>query len=248
MGIYRLTMAVLLLLLISFPFNVTAAGNWWDTGSRLLENIGTDKKQAILTTEEIGAGLKEALQVGAKNVVGQLGKVDGFNADTAIHIPLPKELQTVKSMLGKVGMSRLSDDLELKLNRAAEAATPKAKKLFWQAIKEMTFDDVKAIYQGPNDAATRYFQRKMSPALALEMRPVVEQSLTKVGAVKAYDSVMGQYKSLPLVPDVKANLTDHVVTKGMDGIFYYVAKEEAAIRENPTRQTTALLKKVFGAR
>ncbi|MDH3393507.1 MAG: DUF4197 domain-containing protein [Desulfobulbaceae bacterium] len=34
----------------------------------------------------------------------------------------------------------------------------------------------------------------------------------------------------------------------MDGIFYYVAKEEAAIRENPVRQTTDLLKRVFGAK
>jgi hypothetical protein len=59
---------------------------------------------------------------------------------------------------------------------------------------------------------------------------------------------MGKYKALPLVPDVKANLTDHVVQKGMDGIFYYLAKEEAAIRNNPVKQTTNLLKKVFGAK
>jgi hypothetical protein len=44
---------------------------------------------------------------------------------------------------------------------------------------------------------------------------------------------------------LKANLTDHVLDKGMDGIFYYIAKEEAAIRTNPVKQTTDLLKKVF---
>jgi len=31
----------------------------------------------------------------------------------------------------------------------------------------------------------------------------------------------------------------------MDGIFYYMAKEEAAIRRNPAKRTTDLLKKVF---
>jgi len=45
--------------------------------------------------------------------------------------------------------------------------------------------------------------------------------------------------------DPKADLTDHVVEKGMDGIFYYMAKEEAAIRQNPVKRTTELLKKVF---
>ena len=110
----------------------------------------------------------------------------------------------------------------------------------------MTFDDVKTIYEGPEDSATRYFQGKMSPALINEMRPIVDNSMSEVGAVKAYDNVMGEYQSLPFVPDVKADLTDYVVQKGIDGIFYYIAKEEAAIRNDPVKQTTNLLKKVFG--
>jgi hypothetical protein len=48
------------------------------------------------------------------------------------------------------------------------------------------------------------------------------------------------------VPDVKADLTKHVIQKGINGIFYYLAKEEAAIRKDPVKQTTDLLKKVFG--
>jgi ABC-type uncharacterized transport system fused permease/ATPase subunit len=49
------------------------------------------------------------------------------------------------------------------------------------------------------------------------------------------------------MPDVKANLTNHVVDKALDGIFYYVAQEEAAIRNNPAKRTTELLQKVFAA-
>jgi hypothetical protein len=145
-------------------------------------------------------------------------------------------------------MTSLLDDLELKLNRAAEVATPKAKALFGQAISEMTFEDVMNIYNGPEDAATRYFQDKMTPPLAKEMQPVVEQSLAEVGAVQSYDNVMGEYRTIPFVPDVKADLTTYVVEKGMDGIFYYMAKEEAAIRQNPAKRTTELLQKVFGAK
>jgi hypothetical protein len=58
--------------------------------------------------------------------------------------------------------------------------------------------------------------------------------------------MMSQYKALPFMPDAKANLSDYVVEKGMDGIFHYVAEEEAAIRNNPAARTTDLLKKVFG--
>lgn len=240
-----------LLVLACQPSQAWAEGSWLDTGAEVLNALSAGsegKTGAQPSTSEIGNAFKNALSIGTKNVVGQLGAKDGFNADPSIHIPLPGELQTVKTMLARVGMSQSVDDLELRLNRAAEAATPKAKALFLQAIKEMTFEDVRKIYAGPEDSATRYFQSKMTPALKREMQPIVEKSLSQVGAIQSYDAVMGQYKALPFVPDVKANLTDHVLQKGMDGIFYYIAKEEAAIRRDPAKQTTALLKKVFGGR
>jgi hypothetical protein len=201
-----------------------------------------------LTTNEIAQGLKEALRVGSGRVVSQVGRTDGYNADPAIHLPLPGSLKTVQSTLKAAGMSGMLDDLELRLNRAAEVAAPKAKKMFIDAISEMTLDDARRIYDGPKDSATRYFQGKMSKPLAREMTPVVSNSLSEVGAIKSYDSVMGQYKQIPFVPDAKADLTEYVVGKGMDGIFHYLAKEEAAIRENPVKRTTALLQKVFGAK
>ena len=49
------------------------------------------------------------------------------------------------------------------------------------------------------------------------------------------------------MPDVKANMNDFVTQKAMDGIFYYVGREEAAIRENPAKRTTELLRTVFGS-
>lgn len=229
------------------PETKTSQAGWFQRAKKVFQGSkNSDTGVSNLTTGEIGSGLKEALRVGTERVVGQLGKTDGFNADPAIHIPLPGSLQTVKSALSKVGMSSLLDDLELRLNRAAEVATPKAKELFWQAIAGMTLDDARAIYKGPDDAATRYFQKKLTKPLSEEMQPIVEKSLSEVGAVQSYDQAMGKYRSLPFVPDVKANLSNYVVEKGLDGIFYYLAKEEAAIRKNPVKRTTELLKRVFG--
>ncbi len=224
-----------------------AEKSWWEKGVDVFNSVssGTGSAQSV-TLGEITQAFKEALNIGSKEVVKQLGQTDGFNGDAAIHIPLPDELSKVKSVLSGIGFSGVVDDLELKLNRAAEAATPKAKALFVQAITEMTFDDVQTIYKGPDDAATQYFQEKMTPSLREEMRPIVQQSIAQVGAIQTYDQVMGKYQSLPFVPDVKADLTDHVLAKALDGIFYYIAKEEAAIRQDPAKQTTDLLKRVFG--
>ena len=187
------------------------------------------------------------MKVGTERVVGTVGKENGFNNNSEIHIPLPDTLAKVQSTLRAVGASGMADDLELKLNRAAEAATPRAKKVFWDAITDMTLDDAKRIYNGPKDAATQYFKGKMSGPLTGSMRPVVDSTLSEVGAIKSYDSMMGKYKSMPFVPDVKADLTTHVLERALDALFLYLAREEAAIRENPVKRSTALLQKVFGA-
>lgn len=235
---------MLCVLLVTFLAGSPASAGWLD---KLKEKLSSgDSTTQSLNTDEVGSGLKEALRVGTERVVGNLGKTDGFNLDPEIHIPLPGELDTVKGILGKVGMDSMLVDLELRLNRAAEIATPKAKTLFVQSIKDMTLDDVMGIYQGPDDAATEYFKGKMSAPLAIEMKPVVEQSLGEAGAVQAYNDIMARYNAVPLAPKVDADLSDYVIGKGMDGIFYYLAQEEAAIRTDPAKQTTDLLKRVFG--
>lgn len=241
----------ILVLLLFLSGNLFAGNSLVESGKSLLNQYGkssvSGKTLGGLSDTEVGAGLKDALRVGSETVVAQLGQKDGFNADSSIHIPLPENLQTVKKALGKIGQEGMLDDLELKLNRAAEAATPKAKKLFGDAIAEMSIDDVQAIYKGPEDAATQYFRGKMTPELTKEMAPVVEESLSQVGAIKAYDDVMGKYKSIPFMPNVKEDLNGYVVEKGMDGIFYYLAREEAAIRSDPVKQSTKLLKSLFGS-
>jgi hypothetical protein len=243
---WRLTGLYPLLLTLAFSGlgSDDLSADLWD---KLKDQMGTGEQQEqSLGTDEVGNGLKEALRVGTETVVGNLGQPGGFNLDPQIHIPLPGQLERVKDVLGKVGMDSLLSDLENELNEAAEIATPKAKGLFMQAINEMTLDDIMEIYKGPDDAATQYFKSKMSAPLAQEMKPVVDESLADVGAVTTYDSAMESYNALPFVPAVDVDLSDYVVRKGLDGIFYYLAQEEAAIRKDPAKRTTDLLKRVFG--
>ena len=228
-----------------FACATSLQAGWFDKAKEFIEDSDITSSTSSLTDGEITSGLKEALSVSSGLVVRQLGTADGFNADPSVHIPLPNSLMKVRSTLDKIGMSGILDDLETRLNRAAEIATPKAKELFINAISAMSLDDARNILGGPNDAATRYFQSKMGPDLVEEFTPIVNASLAEAGAIKSYDTAVGQYKKIPLVPDVQADLSSYVVEKGMDGIFHYLAVEEAKIRQNPAARTTELLKKVF---
>ncbi|PLX88556.1 MAG: DUF4197 domain-containing protein [Desulfuromonas sp.] len=242
LSLYR--MMIYGLLFVALSGCVESGAPYWQQGAAMLDSMAGQGQ--ALTTTEISQGLREALRVGTATVSSQLGRKDGFNLDSAVHIPLPDKLQQVQETLEKFNLSYLLDDLELKINRAAEAAAPKAKSLFWSAIREMTLSDVMNIYNGPDDAATRYFQQKMTPELARAMRPVISNSLSEVGAIQSYDRAIDKYRQLPFVPDVKADLTGYVTEKGMDGIFHYLALEEKAIRRDPLKRTTELLRRVFG--
>ena len=177
----------------------------------------------------------------------KVGREDGYFADPNIHIPLPDSLRTVQKALGAVGLSKYTDELELRLNRGAEAAAPEAKAVFLKTLTQMTWTDVREIYEGPDDAATQYLRETMTPELTDRFTPIVETSLDEVGAVRAYDDMMAEYQGLPFVPDVKSDLTAYAVEQALAGIFFYLGKEEAAIRNNPAKRSTELLQKVFGS-
>jgi len=237
-------------------FGAQAQGTLLDLGKGVLQGQSGalsspgGGRGAGLSIGEIGSGLKDALKVASDRVTARLGAPDGFNGDPAVHIPLPNTLRTARQGLQMVGQSALLDDLELRLNRAAEAAIPAAKKIFLDALSRMSIDDAKAILNGPPDAATQYFKRVMSPDLKTAMRPVVDQTVSQSGAVKAYQGVVTAAAGLPLVGQAAQGgpgmLTDHVLDFALQGIFKYLGQEEAAIRSDPAKQSTALLRKVFG--
>ncbi len=248
-----LTITAILLM----TFGQALAGNsLLEQGSNMFNSLNKQEKTDNTTAEhkgiptglslnDISQGLKEALAISSQKVVKQLGTTDGFNADTHIHIPLPHNLAKAQSFLKKAGLASLADDLEIRLNRAAESAVVQARQLFTRAISDMSFEDAKAIWQGEDNAATLYFKEKMTPDLRKSMKPIVDKALTDVKALQVYDSLKSKYKTIPFAPDITADLSQHVVDKGMDGIFYYMAQEEKAIRQNPVKRTTDLLKKIF---
>ena len=241
----KTVIALLLSLCLTFTgCQTTTTNDWLKVGQDIYGQVSGQP----LSQQEIAAGLKQALEVGTSTVVAQIGKRNGFYRDSAIHIPLPSSLASVQRNLSKAGLSSYLDDLEISLNRAAEQAVPKAKQLFWQAIRDMSWEDVMQIYNGPDDAATRYFQQKMTPALKREMSPVVQSTLASAGVIKAYDKVMKKYYAIPYVPNIKLDLEDYAMEQTLHGMFYYLAKEEAAIRRDPAKRTTELLKRVFAAK
>lgn len=198
-----------------------------------------------LTQEQIGNGLRQALDNGIKNQVTKLTTKDGFYRNSLVKIVLPEELQAVDKGLRKIGLGNLADEGIKVLNRAAEDAVKTATPIFVDAVKQITFNDAKNILLGEENAATNYLENKTSEKLYNSFSPVIDNSFSKVGADKVWSNLITRYNSLPFVKKVNPDLTTYVTNKALDGVFTMIAIEEKGIREKVGLRNTKLLKQVF---
>lgn len=211
----------------------------------IARRLGLGAKSTLSDTK-IASGLKEALQVGADNAVKLTGKPDGYFGNEAIKILMPKKLQTMEKGLRAVGYGQKVDDFVLSMNRSAEMAAPAAKKIFGDAILEMTFEDARRILNGGDTAATEYFKGKTTGKLTAAFTPVVEKTMDENGVTKQYKALAGKAQSIPFVKKQNLDITQYVVSEALDGLFYTLGQEEMKIRKDPVARTTSLLKEVFG--
>ena len=235
--------------LIMLALPVQAEEDWWNSAKKLLSGDNDKMLGANLSNEQLTKGLKQALSVGTDTVVKNLQQPGAFNNDPQRHISLPASLNTVTRALSKIGMNNLPEELEAKLNQAAEQAIPAAGPILKKAISNLELADIKKIYRGGNDSATRYFEQSMSVPIGTAMLPVIKESLSGVGAYKLYENIMKKYRNLPFVPELDDTdnnmLLALVQQKAMSSIFNDLAKEETAIRTDPKKQITELLKQLF---
>jgi len=235
------------LLLIS---GVGAMGQTSDLFSTIKKSVsgGTGSKGSSLNSQDIVAGLKQALTLGAEKSAERLSAANGFLDDKAVEILMPEQAKKVEQTLRSMGMGKLVDDAIVSMNHAAEDASKSAAPIFVNAIKSMTITDGVNILNGPDTAATAFLRHSASPELTKAYTPVIDSALQRTGATKYWKDVFDAYNQIPFVSKVDPDLSSYVTQKAINGIFFYVAQEEMLIRKDPAAQVTDLLKKVFGGK
>lgn len=232
--------------LLALVFSVSCAqAQFKDALNKAKEKVTEAAGGGSLTQDEIGRGLKEALDNGVGEAVSFLSKKGGYH-DSMYKILLPEEAQKVVGKLKKVpGFENVEANLVAKMNEAAEDAAQRAKPIFVNAIRQMTFKDAMNILMGEQDAATTYLRGATYKQLYVEFLPVIQASLDKVNAREYWRTAVNAYNKIPLVEKTNPELDNHVNTRALEGLFSLVAKKEAAIRGDASLRQSDLLRKVF---
>ena len=190
--------------------------------------------------------IQEALAQAVDVAVNRLGRLDGFNANPRVRIPLPPELNRLEQGLRRLGMERYADDFVLAMNRAAEAAVPAAKPVLVDTLRHMPVTDAVAILHGDDDAATRYFQVHAEASLQERLRPPVAEATAQAGVTAAYKRLLKKAGFLGRSVDLaRFDLDTYVTKETLAGLFVLMAEEERHVRRDPLARSTELLRKAF---
>ena len=200
-----------------------------------------------ITNQDASAGVKAALEKGSTVAVAKLGVENGFLNNDKVKIKLPSRLDKMRALLRMTGQSNKLDELEVSMNRAAEAAVPLAKPLLVNAIKCMTLTDAKNILTGGDTAVTDFFRQKTAESLNIKFLPLVKNITDKSGVSKKYNSVMEQAKKYGVATEQESTVEGYVTKRTTDGLYLMIAEEEKAIRQDPLGAGSKIIGKVFGA-
>ncbi len=215
------------------------------TACDVVQSVATSVLTNVLSNDDIGNGLKSALNLGIGKGSDELSKKGGY-FNSAYKILLPEEARQITDKLKIIpGFTQLENNILEKINAGAEDAALKAKPIFLNAIKQMTFSDALNILMGDKNAATAFLKKATYDQLYKEFNPAIVESLDKFGARKLWSDATGKYNSLPFVKKTNPNLDDYVTTEALKGLFSMVEIKERSIRANVSERTTPLLQNVF---
>lgn len=217
-----------------------SAKEWLDLGMQVAKQAGGSQEA------QAGLGLREALGIGAERAATALARPGGYLKNPLVRIGLPEPLQPAAKTLRSVGLGKYVDELENDMNVSAEIAAANAAPIFRQAVANMTVQDALVIVQGDDTAATRYFRQQTEGKLLTAFKPAIQEGMRKTGYYDSYRALLDKYNALPLAKKPGLDLEQHVLDGAMNGLFTRLGEEEKAIRTDPAKRTTELLRKVFG--
>ncbi|GAN00417.1 hypothetical protein U91I_04083 [alpha proteobacterium U9-1i] len=199
-----------------------------------------------LTQADASRGVRDALGLAAMNATTRLGQPNGFFSDGRVRIPLPGLLGDAQRNLRPMGMAGPLDQLQESLNHAAERTMPEASRAFVNAVRTITIGDAIEIVRGPENSATTYLRGRTETRLTSLLRPPMTQALTQSGAFTLLRSALREVGMASMTTQLRTEVINFSTTKALDGCFFFIAEEERAIRRDPVRRTTDILRRVFG--
>ena len=186
--------------------------------------------------------LTDALKSGLGSIITQ------SLAQGKVTVPAPSALAKVETAVSKTGNTESASGFSSALAAAVAQVTPQTGGVMQTVLKDMKIEDAQTVLSGGPDAATQYFKKHAGAALREKMLPIVKQATASSGvATKAKEMLAAAGPLAGLGGNgAVADLDGYVCDQVLKQSYALMAKEEAAVRANPTLlKDNPLAQKVF---
>lgn len=200
-----------------------------------------------LTEGDAAQGVRAALERGAASAVALLGRSGGFLDNPRVRITLPGPWQELARLARLTGQQAKVDELEVAMNRAAEAAVPEGRTVLLNAVRSMSVEDARRILTGGDQSVTAFFAAKTRTPLTQAFTPIVDRSMKRVALAQKADALAARAAATGLVKAQDLDLRRHVTEQTLEGLYRMIGEEERRIRQDPVGTGSALLSRVFGS-
>lgn len=187
-----------------------------------------------------GIRLRELLADSVKASADELDGELGFRQLPARRIVMPVIMAPmVRTLDGMCHCSKI-DELENRMNQAAERAMHSGMPGLRRLINQTHFEDPRAIVRGSGDAASATMRNQHEQAAWDYMRGVIASEMVRNGTVDLHERLRELYNDLPFHTAPEYSLEDHVTDHAMAGFWAVLGQQEARIRRNPGSKYKAL--------
>lgn len=196
-----------------------------------------------LNTEDMMSGVREMLKVASDRTQKILSVKDGFFLDNSIKITMPEGTSKITQTLQKFGMSKLVDDVELSMNRAAEMAANEGLNVIKKEINEIDFSGILNIITSSDTGATHHLRIRSADSIEKHIKPIVADALKQSNATKYWSDLFKNYNKFAK-DKVNPDLNKYVCEKMMYAFFLKIGNMEKQIRLKPDDEVQSIIKRI----
>jgi Protein of unknown function (DUF4197) len=189
--------------------------------------------------------IRRLLTLSSQRAFARLLTREGFFADDVARVDLPPQMggdAFARALAVLLGTRFVQRRLLRLVNDAAAEGARAAAPVVYDAIRDMSIADAKAILRGGPTAATDRLQAEVGDRIFEAMFPEVGEVLRI-----ADDGLVQRALRITTGIDFRGLQAD-VTRKAAAGLYRAIGREEAAIRANPGASGDPLLAQAFGSR
>lgn len=206
---------------------------------------------ADITPVQAEQAIREALQVSLRRALEQLGADGGFRADPNMRISMPDEWVRIDSVVRKINHAEAADAFLDALNGSAEKAAKALAPLLADIVKELPIKDAPRTLTAAADSATQTLVKGSETQLRAAVKSSLASAFKSSDIEKRKKALIEKARFANPFTNIKGveefDLERYAADRVVERIFVAVARQEQAIRQDPSTLESETAQSIFRA-